>query len=122
MVSEPPTPPEATCTAVARLSGDIDCGIWTNYVTDNGVALLAALKQKCAGLTVSAWTVGTNADSYKAADGTEWTTNQIFDFSLSSIGRESPAELACLQAAIIAAGGPSNAPEYPFAAVLNPPS
>jgi hypothetical protein len=122
-VAPPPPPstpseaPEATCTAVARLDA-ADVSIWANYITDNGVALEATEKDFCA-LGLTGWTVATVSRDWTAPDGTKWTANQMFSFSLSAVTR--PQELQCIATAIMKAGGPPDTQNCPFAPLLNPP-
>jgi len=113
----PPPPPEATCTAVSKIQ-NVEIGIWTNYVTDNGATLQDQANKKCLGAHLSKWSVQDSSKSYTAADGTAWVSNQLFQFTLDITH---PQQVACLKEAIVAAGGPSNTPKCDFAPLLNPP-
>lgn len=112
-----PPPPEATCTAVARIQ-NVDIGIWTNYITDNGAALQAQAKKECPGTHLSKWSIQDSSKPYTAADGTTWVSSQLFQFSLEILR---PPQIACLQRAIVAAGGPSNTPKCDFTPLIHPP-
>jgi hypothetical protein len=103
--------PQATCTAVAKLNS-VDVAIWTNYITDNGSALEAAEKDSCA-FGVTGWSVASISRDWTAPDGTQWTANQDFQFSLTGVTH--PTVLQCITRAIIRAGGPANTQDYPFA-------
>lgn len=112
-----PPPPEATCTAVGEIE-NVDIGIWTNYITDNGAALQNQANKKCLGAHLSKWSVQDSSKSYTAADGTVWVSNQLYQFTLVVTH---PQQILCLREAIVAAGGPNNTPECDFAPLLNQP-
>ena len=85
-------------------------------MTDNGAALLKYESEDCPGL--ASWSAANAQRSWTAADGTKWVSNQIFQFTLNI---EHPQVLICVQKAIVAAGGPANAPECPFTPAITPP-
>ena len=111
----PPPPPQATCKAVANLA-NTEVGIWTNYITDNGAALLTAEMNGCPH--VSGWTVQSNSATFTATGGAKWTATQLFTFRFLPLR---PAQVACVARAIKAAGGPANTGDCPFTAAISPP-
>lgn len=112
----PPSPPEATCRAVANLA-NTNVGVWTDFITDDGAALQSDIKRICVGAQFSAWSVTTVSVPFTRGR-TTWTANRLFQFSLFV---RAPAQVSCVQRAIVAAGGPSDTPACDFVAFLNPP-
>jgi hypothetical protein len=110
--------PQATCTAITKLNS-VDVAIWTNYITDDGAALEAAEKDTCPGVGVTNWSVTSISRVWTAPDGTQWTANQEFQFSLTRVTH--PTVLQCISKAIIKAGGPADTQDCPFTSGVGVP-
>ncbi|PMD28391.1 hypothetical protein NA56DRAFT_696164 [Hyaloscypha hepaticicola] len=110
--------PQATCTAVTKLNS-VDVAIWANYITDDGAALEAAEKDTCPGVGVTNWSVTSISRVWTAPDGTQWTANQEFQFSLTRVTH--PTVLQCISKAIIKAGGPADTQDCPFTSGVGVP-
>lgn len=109
------TAPEATCSIQGNLDSE-GVAIWTNYVTDEGVALQSALEKACGVLGVSdfGYTISTN--KYTDSNGVAWQANADFRFTLGLA--RAAAELNCVNEAIENAGGDPNNPTCDFTPAL----
>lgn len=113
-------PPEVTCTSILDGNTQIDVSIFTNYITDNGVKLLASINNNCDPHTVAQWKVQDAAVPYTAADGTKWTSTQKFTFILQNPFAAGGIE-DCVAYSIRLAGGPANTPGCPWGVASPPP-
>jgi hypothetical protein len=110
-----PTPPEATCSIQGNLDNE-GVAVWTNYVTDGGAALLAALTSSCGDLGLSDWSVAGSSNTYTDSNGVNWEADNDFRFTLGLA--RAAAELECVNAGIPNAGGDPNNPTCDFTPAL----